>query len=99
MLTLRSDVLVEEIEPECSLLNVTLRLGDKIETEDPCDECVCVTPPEMTCTRRTCPVDPLMNDPALVCRSVPVAGQCCPEVHCVPANPLTVTRCQVLAIS
>lgn len=92
-------ILVKESEPVCSLLNVTLKLGDKIETGDPCDECICITPPEVSCRRLTCPTELLMSDPSLVCHLVPVPGQCCPQVNCVPAVAPSVTPCEVEMLS
>ncbi|KAI9565498.1 hypothetical protein GHT06_009290 [Daphnia sinensis] len=76
----------------CTFGNETLNLGDRLQPEDPCEECVCSTPPEITCTRQTCPPFPKMDD-ALCTESI-VPGQCCPSISCVSANPPVIDVCQ-----
>ncbi|EFX79782.1 hypothetical protein DAPPUDRAFT_304363 [Daphnia pulex] len=70
----------------CKFGNETLNLGDRLQSDDPCEECVCSTPPEITCTRQTCPPFPVLNG-AATCRETVVPDQCCPIIECVSANP------------
>jgi hypothetical protein len=70
----------------CKFGNETLNLGDRLQSEDPCEECVCSTPPEITCTRQTCPPFPATLDTA-TCSELIVPDQCCPIIECVSANP------------
>ena len=78
------DVKENEIVPRdsvCRFGNETINLGDRFASEDPCEESVCSTPPEITCTRHTCPAPPEM--PNAVCQSTVVPGQCCPDHRCL----------------
>lgn len=83
---------------QCKLGNVTFNLGDKVtDSSDPCEECICTTPPELTCTRTECPTFPDMQ--GAVCTSRNVPGQCCPILECVSANPPSIDVCQVIRFS
>lgn len=76
----------------CTFGNETLNLGDRLLPEDPCEECVCSTPPEITCTRQTCP--PFPGKDEALCTESFIPGQCCPSVVCVSANPPVINVCQ-----
>ena len=92
------DVKENEIVPRdavCMFGNETMNLGDRLASEDPCEECVCSTPPEITCTRHTCPAPPEM--PNAVCQSTVVPGQCCPDVSCLPVD-APALACTVISI-
>jgi len=75
---------------ECHFGNLTLKLGDTLQSDDPCEECICSTPPEITCTRKDCPPPPS----GVVCQTVFVPGQCCPNYGCVSANPPFIDVCE-----
>ncbi len=77
----------------CTFGNETMNLGDRLASEDPCEECICSTPPEITCTKHTCPPPPDM--PGAICQAVAVPGRCCPDYGCVSANPPFIDVCQV----
>lgn len=80
----------------CTFGNETLNLGDRLLPEDPCEECMCSTPPEITCTRQTCP--PFPGKDEALCTESFIPGQCCPSVVCVSANPPVINVCQVSSI-
>jgi len=81
----------KSVEPTCTFGNDTLNLGNLLASEDPCEECICSTPPEITCTRHTCPPPP--NNPSVVCRENLIPGRCCPDYMCVSANPPSIDVC------
>lgn len=84
------DLLHSEKESvECHFGNLTLNLGDIVLSDDPCEECICSTPPEMSCTQKTCPSPP----EGAVCKMEYVSGQCCPSFSCVSANPPFIDVC------
>lgn len=81
-------------EPHCTFHNVTIKVGDKLVMEDPCDTCACVTPPLLTCTRKTCPAFPGLD--GAICTEDRIPGECCPVgFSCVSANPPFIDVCAV----
>jgi len=77
----------------CTFGNVTLSLGDRMEFDDACEKCVCSTPPQVTCTRQTCPT--FVPPANAICTQHSEPGQCCPtSFSCVSANPPSIDVCE-----
>lgn len=86
-------IAVRKTDSLCKFGNDTLNLGDRLQFEDPCEECVCSTPPEITCTKHVCPPPPGMG--SAICQEIIIPGQCCPDYSCVSANPPFIDVCAV----
>jgi len=90
----QTDVIDTSAEPMCKFGNLTLEVGERLtDSETPCEECHCSTPPELTCVTQSCPPPPMVN--SAICRPEFVHGQCCPNYGCVSANPPSIDVCEV----
>lgn len=86
---------IDTTEPVCVFGNLTLKLGERLlDSDTPCDECVCSTPPELSCIAHECPSPP--NIESAICEPTFKPGQCCPTYSCVSANPPSINACQVI---
>ncbi|GAB6022555.1 hypothetical protein CHUAL_006661 [Chamberlinius hualienensis] len=65
----------------CVFGGLTFKKGQRLELGDPCVNCTCSTPPDLSCVRRRCPGPPADADHSR-CQPVPREGQCCPEFIC-----------------
>ena len=78
----------------CKFGNVTLKVGEHLmDSETPCEECHCSTPPELTCVTQTCPPPPMVD--SAICMPEMAHGECCPSYSCVSVNPPSIDVCEV----
>lgn len=89
-----ADVIDTSAEGTCQFGNVTVKVGERlVDSETPCEECHCSTPPELTCVTQSCPPPPMVE--SAICQPEFVDGQCCPNYGCVSANPPSIDVCEV----
>jgi len=65
----------------CVFGGLSFKRGERMELGDPCVNCSCTFPPDLTCVRKRCPGPPAGAD-LTKCQPVPKEGQCCPEFIC-----------------
>lgn len=88
-----TNVVDTSAEGTCKFGNLTVKVGERlVDSETPCEECHCSTPPELTCVTQSCPPPPMVD--SAICQPEFVDGQCCPNYSCVSANPPSINVCE-----